>query len=413
MASIRSNFGCIFVINLMFSIGVPVNSDSIADLIKKYNKAERPYFNGDPTHVEVNIHVNAITSIDAMTMDYKIDLLFRQYWTDSRLRHNGTTYLAIGHYSINDIWWPDTFFYNAKEGQKHHISFVNEFAQIYPNGYIKTSVRLALKLSCVMYLHYFPMDEQFCKITLGSFGYTTRDLFYTVSPNAVTFEEGLSLPEFIINREDVKQTANTRVFKTGNFSDIQFEFHIRRDLGFYLIQTYIPSTLIVILSWLSFWLDVHATPARVSLGLLTVLTMTTQNMGINAQLPRVSYVKGIDIWMSTCLVFVFGALLEYAWANVLARREDNTRERRKAEITQLFENGQHANKAANQPNGNVTNSASPERRPIKKLIYVRPLSAGHRLDKYSRVVFPVTFGFFSVLYWLHYWCRWFKNGWCT
>ena len=27
------------------------------------------------------------------------------------------------------------------------------------------------------------------------------------------------------------------------------------------------------------------------------------------------------MWMSTCLVFVFGALLEYSWVNVLARRK--------------------------------------------------------------------------------------------
>lgn len=79
--------------------------------------------------------------------------------------------------------------------------------------------------------------------------------------------------------------------------------------------------LIVILSWVSFWINVDASPARVSIGLLTVLTTTTQSSQSTATLPRVSYIKAIDVWMSVCLVFVFAALLEYAAVNVLSRRK--------------------------------------------------------------------------------------------
>ena len=37
---------------------------------------------------------------------------------------------------------------------------------------------------------------------------------------------------------------------------------------------------------------------------------------------RVSYIKAIDLWMSTCLVFVFAALIEFAVVNVLSRRKE-------------------------------------------------------------------------------------------
>ena len=59
-------------------------------------------------------------------------------------------------------------------------------------------------------------------------------------------------------------------------------------MGYYLIQMYIPSLLIVILSWVSFWINMDAAPARVALGITTVLTMTTQSSGSRTSLPKVS-----------------------------------------------------------------------------------------------------------------------------
>ncbi len=61
----------------------------------------------------------------------------------------------------------------------------------------------------------------------------------------------------------------------GFYSRLSVEFRFDRMLGFYMIQIYVPSILIVIISWVSFWLSRDAAPARVALGVTTVLTMTT------------------------------------------------------------------------------------------------------------------------------------------
>lgn len=57
---------------------------------------------------------------------------------------------------------------------------------------------------------------------------------------------------------------------TGNYSRLACEIQFVRSMGYYLIQIYIPSGLIVIISWVSFWLNRNATPARVALGVTTV-----------------------------------------------------------------------------------------------------------------------------------------------
>ena len=70
---------------------------------------------------------------------------------------------------------------------------------------------------------------------------------------------------------------------------------------------------------MSFWLPAEAVPARISLGVTTVLTMVTQLSVSRASAPKVSYPKALDVWMSACMLFVFSALVEYAFITVLDR----------------------------------------------------------------------------------------------
>ena len=75
-------------------------------------------------------------------------------------------------------------------------------------------------------------------------------------------------------------------------------FYLRRKVWYYIMRTYIPTTLVVLLSWISFWIDEEHIAARVTLGMLTVLTTTSQSDQFVQDLPRLSYIKAIDVWMS-------------------------------------------------------------------------------------------------------------------
>ncbi|OUC43715.1 Neurotransmitter-gated ion-channel transmembrane region [Trichinella nativa] len=100
-----------------------------------------------------------------------------------------------------------------------------------------------------------------------------------------------------------------------------------------MMQIYIPSMLIVIISWVSFWIHRDASPARVALGVTTVLTMTTLMTTTNASLPKVSYIKAIDIYLGTCFVMVFASLIEYAAVSYLNKKVKMKQERRKQQQT--------------------------------------------------------------------------------
>lgn len=80
-------------------------------------------------------------------------------------------------------------------------------------------------------------------------------------------------------------------FFAGNFTCLEVILSFRRRLGYYLFHTYIPTCLIVVMSWISFWIRPEAVPARVTLGVTSLLTLHTQHANSQKALPPVSYLK--------------------------------------------------------------------------------------------------------------------------
>lgn len=77
------------------------------------------------------------------------------------------------------------------------------------------------------------------------------------------------------------------------------------------------------------------------LGITTVLTMTTINTHLRETLPKIPYVKAIDMYLMGCFVFVFLALLEYAFVNYIffgkalkGRRNSRKKQQRQTTIAQ-------------------------------------------------------------------------------
>ena len=110
---------------------------------------------------------------------------------------------------------------------------------------------------------------------------------------------------------------------TGIYQVMGIKIELSRRLGFYLLQIYLPSGLMVAMSWLSFWISYSASVERMALGVTLLLTLTTMFYGARSALPQVSYLTALDLWMTTCLVFVVTAVLEFTVVNVQFHQSEN------------------------------------------------------------------------------------------
>jgi len=384
------------------------------------------------TFVYVNIFVRSFSKIDDVKMEYSFQITMRQQWNDKRLNYkdrlHGGMAERIRYLTLTDaskVWMPDTFFRNEKIGAFHNILTPNLYIRVYPDGDVLYSIRISLTCACPMHLALFPLDEQTCNLDIASYGWAKSDLVYVWQDgNPVQLAGNLSLPGGFQLGAFGSEYCDV-VTATGEYSCLRVKLLFARQLSFFLVTVYVPCSMTVSVSWMSFWLDHKAVPARVALGVTTLLAMSTTQASIQNSLPPVAYTKAIDVWTGVCVVFVFSALLEYALVNYASRsdaqRSNKQKERKKLELERQVFNADHFA----EHEGGFPSSLDPLVRRVEGSQIMPPSAVIHhslpakkhnklvnwaknfefqakKIDVFSRVFFPFVFAMFNIWYWSYY-----------
>lgn len=383
----------------------------VDSLLRNYDRRATPTNTlGEPTDVSCEVFIRSFGSISEKAMDYQVDLYLRQHWFDPRLNHSDITQVL----DLNDpklvqaIWKPEVYFPNAKEAEFQYVTVPNLLLSIKPQGQILYMLRLKLTFSCMMELNKYPLDDQICTMEIASFSKTMKELILRWSPDPVKLSPEVKMPQFLVENVIAETCDESAVL--GNYSCLAAKFHLHRSIGFHLVQSYIPTILFVIVSWVSFWMDVEHVPGRVALGVTTLLTISSKSAGLSSESPQVSYVKAIDIWMGACTAFVFAALIEFTVVNYMWRRATRNKNsnwcsdylltgglteanKQDTEICLLqVENGFKADREENGKTSSFQKS-KPNRWERNYAITI---------DESCRFLFPLAFLLFNGFYWWYY-----------
>ncbi|VDK87347.1 unnamed protein product [Litomosoides sigmodontis] len=290
-------------------------------ILKKYNRHKIP---GDSVTVQVEVWVQEITTISDITSDFQLDIYISEMWLDPALDYSWMQpckyNLSLNSVLLEKLWTPNSCFVNSKTADIHRSPFPNIFLMIYSNGSVWTNYRLKLQGPCTMDLTRFPFDNVTCSLTFESFNYNTDEVEMVWSPLGVSkMREKMELADYELT--GIENLRKTEPYPAGFWHELTMIFHFKRRAGWYILQAYLPTYLTICISWISFALGSKAIPARTMLGVNSLLAMTFQFGNIIRNLPRVSYVKAIDVWMLSCMTFVFCSLLELAWVGYLSREE--------------------------------------------------------------------------------------------
>ncbi|KRX81532.1 Ligand-gated ion channel 50 [Trichinella sp. T6] len=297
----------------------------VDELLRVHHKNQLP--TGGKVLVEIELWVQEISKINELRSEFELDIYMTEAWNDPSLAFNHLN-PCKGNLSLDSntllkrLWNPSCCFVNSKSASVHRSPFTNIFLMIYSNGTVWVNYRIKLTGPCEKDLKTFPIDRQRCFLTYESFTYNADEVqLKWIDVNPITLLKEIRLPDYKLI--DYSALHVQRNYPPGRWHELTATFTFQRQYGFYILQAYVPAYLVVLISWISFFLDADMIQPRTMLGVHSLLALTFQFGSILTDLPKTSDVKAIDVWILCCMAFIFCSLLELAAVGYLTRNNIN------------------------------------------------------------------------------------------
>ncbi|XP_071824410.1 acetylcholine receptor subunit alpha-like 1 [Apostichopus japonicus] len=256
-----------------------------------YSSKERPVINAsDAVQVDMKMQIYAMLELSEHDQVITTALWITLRWKDLRLSWNASEFgdVTVVPVYVEEIWTPSIFITNALDSDSLSIvSPERGMILLDSDGVATLGTPAVLSTQCPLSIYYFPYDKQVCryhflptnqpndlvKILTRSQGLlgTYSSLDWTIT-NLTNYDGELIIPDFTPN------------IHRGNLSMAVFCLHLERDPSYYIRVLLIPSTLLCILSFLTFFAPPDS-GKRISLSVSMVLGLTVFQLLVADILP--------------------------------------------------------------------------------------------------------------------------------
>lgn len=228
------------------------------DIMENYDKQTLPRKNSSfPIYLKLGVAIRAFESINQVDGTIDSNVWLRYWWKDRLLSWEPKQYENITSIAMftdpgvdDSIWIPDIYLYNTAETPLCNMEYSKAILRY--DGSITWSRPGMIKSTCVFNLKYFPYDEQHCHLKLGSWVYNHKNLNLKKGTPSIDISnlqenDGWDLTNY-------SSTLNIQKYECciEEFSDITYNFTLRRKPGYYNLNIIIPTFATAVLMLLSF-----------------------------------------------------------------------------------------------------------------------------------------------------------------
>lgn len=298
----------ISVLTILFSLPVSGEVFPVADKksqlceISNNIRESRPDAGGPSTRVAVGFRLFDIVSIDDVKETVTLDIGVRQRWTDHRLAT-----LEGCNLELQAVWNPELVLINSGVVSR----YFPEQVKIGPGGTVTYVQRYRGSFAFRHSLKRFPFDQHVLKISIVPLESSEDDVKLVVDEKTT----GRAEVEFTVSNWTIgmaKAQTDTLPIELleQTHSRYTFEIDVKRQPQYYVSQIIFPLILIIVMSWIVFWINpVHFGP-QIGMSATAMLTLIAFHFAMRSMLPPVNYPTIMDQFIMWSTILVFLALIE-------------------------------------------------------------------------------------------------------
>ena len=283
---------------------------------------------GRPLIVNTSLNLRNIIEVSEVEQTITLEITLSMYWRDDRLNLTSSAWLSRdpSHYNlsykvqtreqIDNIWIPDMFLDEAIAVRNSTYKVATEYLRLYEDSSLKFSKRFNFDVACRMDFRKYPVDRQDCIVRLESFSYCKEDLvFYWLGEDRMTINPDIILSNYNYS-VDTSDTYVTHYYKEC-FSGLILRIGLTRKMHVHIIQDFLPSFLYVWIAYFAVLLPTDIPAVRTALVLFPMLALTKLTNRIRTEIPVVSVLSFMDLWLICCLTFIFSSMINIVSTAVL------------------------------------------------------------------------------------------------
>jgi hypothetical protein len=272
-----------------------------------------------PVRVEVSVAIVDVDGVDTVTQSFEANVFVEYRWKDPALAHGGPHAITK---PLTAVWNPRMTIVN----RQRVWPMFPEVVEIAPNGDVIYRQVVWGSFSQPLNLQAFPFDQQSFTVQLAAVGYRSDGVELVDDGGRKTgVASHLSLPDWEVLGWTTEAKTYEPVHGKGGPPGFTFAFEAKRKQGYFVAQIIVPLILIVMMSWVIFWVDPKESGTDIGVAVTCMLTLIAYRFAIGKFLPVISYMTRLDYFILFSTFLVFASLIESVLTSLLARRKKMAR----------------------------------------------------------------------------------------